>query len=84
MKRDNDKARFRSADSGVLCEHSDRDVKTATHTRMECQGFKKDARQGAIGEQGVTKAHCLSNKYLSNTYCVPEIVLDARGMEERK
>ena len=41
---------------------------------MECQGFEKDARQGAIREQVVTKAHCVPNKYLLNTYCVPEIV----------
>lgn len=65
------KARLRSADSGVLCESSDRDIRTAARTRMECQDFEKDARQGAIREKVVTKAHCVSNKYLLNTYCVP-------------
>lgn len=69
---------------GVLCERSDRDVKTTIHTRMECHVCKEDAGHGAIREQVVTKAHCLFDKYLLNTYSVPEIVLDARGRAETK
>lgn len=51
---------------------------------MECHVCKEDVGQGAIREQVVTKAHCLFDKYLLNTYSVPEIFLDARGMAKNK